>query len=262
MIEYHVFSGTDGLVVLGTTSESSTLDETEKDELLKHIIKQNNKRMKIVAAVITNITKDAIKKSIKYQIMGADYLLVIPPYYIKTNKEGLFNHFKLIANSVNIPLILYNIPSRCGMNIDIDVIMKLKEITNIVGVKECSKDINHIIEVSRICDDKFSLYCGNDDLSYLFLSLNAKGLINVFGNIYPSRIKNLIFIYDNNPLLALKYFQSLYPLLNELFIETNPIPIKSLMNYIGMDVGLYRPPLQMMDDFLYNNLINTYEIVI
>ena len=261
LIEYHVLSSTDALLILGTTGESTSLNEYEKDQLVEFVINQNDKRMKILVGVITNNTLDAVKRSIKYEMMGADGLLLIPPFYNKTNKEGLINHFKLIAYSVKIPIILYNIPSRTGINLDIDVLKELKKITNIVGVKEANKDITHIMDLVAICDDKFSLYCGNDELSYLFLSLGAKGLINVYGNLEPKVIKNLINIYDINPTLAYNYFKDYYELFKLIFLETNPIPIKSLMNYLNINVGGYRLPLYKMSDENYNKLILEYNNV-
>ena len=262
LIEYHVLSSTDALLILGTTGESTSLNEYEKDRLVEFVINQNDKRMKILVGVITNNTLDAVKKSIKYEMMGADGLLLIPPFYNKTNKEGLINHFKLIAYSVKIPIILYNIPSRTGINLDIDVLKELKKISNIIGVKEANKDITHIIDLASICDSKFNLYCGNDELSYLFLSLGAKGLINVYGNLEPKIIKDLINIYEINPTLAYIYFKEYYELFKLIFIETNPIPIKSLMNYLGFDVGEYRLPLYKMSDENYNKMILEYNNIL
>lgn len=248
----HVYAGTDALLILGTTSEASTLTDNEKDEVVSFIIKRNNNRLKIVVGVITNNTLDGYKKAQKYESMGADYLLVSPPYYNKTNSSGLLKHFEYISKGVCIPILIYNVPSRIGMNIKMEEFTKLKAIKNIVGVKESNKDINQIIELANICDDNFNLYCGNDDLSYLFLSLGAKGLINVYGNIDPKGIKNLLYLYLENELLARKYFFEHYNIFKLLFIETNPIPIKALMNCIGMDVGGFRLPLDTMSE---NNLI-------
>ena len=261
LIEIQYFSQTDGIVILGTTSEAATLNEYECDQIVDFVIKINNKRMKIVVGVIDNVTERAIKKAQKYEKMGADYLLVSPPYYNKTNSSGLIKHFSLIANSVKIPIIIYNVPSRIGFNINIDDFIKLKEIKNIVGVKECGKDITHIMDLANICDDNFSLYCGNDDLSYLFLSLGAKGLINVYGNIEPKVMKNIIHLFDENEYLARKYFFKYYELFKTIFIETNPIPIKALMNYVGLNVGLYRLPLDKISEVNLEKLIKIYKIV-
>ncbi len=258
LIEFHHFSGTSGLLILGTTSESSSLTDYEKDQLVEFVIRQNNKRMKIIVGVITNVTDIAVEKAMKYESMDADGLLLIPPFYNKTNKTGLIKHFKSIAESVKIPIILYNIPARVGMNIDVEVINELKKVKNIIGIKESSKDITHILDVFNICDEKFNLYCGNDEFSYLFLTLGAKGLINVYGNFAPSVVNNLINIYNINPFVAREYFKSYYELFKIIFIETNPIPIKALMNFKGFDVGMYRMPLDKMDESNYKKLINEY----
>ena len=259
LIEYQYICGTDALLILGTTSESSTLSEYEKDRLVEYIINQNNKRMKIIVGVISNVTQTAIEKALKYEKLGADCILVTPPYYNKTNRSGLIKHFKVIACSVKIPVILYNIPSRTGLNIDRDVICELKKVSNIIGVKESNKDIGHIFDVASVCDNKFSLYCGNDELSYLFLSLGSKGLINVFGNLEPKMFKNLINIFTINEFLARKYFFMYYELFKILSVEVNPIPIKALMNYKGLNVGLYRLPLDIIDENNLKTLIYVYE---
>ena len=259
LIEYQYMCGTDALLILGTTSESSTLSEYEKDQLVDFVVRQNNKRMKIIVGVISNVTLNAIEKAVKYQNLGADCILVTPPYYNKTNHSGLIKHFTMIANSVKIPLIIYNIPSRTSLNIDFDIIYELKKIPNIIGVKESNKDINHIVEIASICDDNFSLYCGNDELSYIFLSLGAKGLINVYGNIEPKMIKNLINIFEDNGFLARKYFFMYNNLFKALSLEVNPIPIKALMNYKGLNVGLYRLPLDKMSQNNYQFLVKIYE---
>ena len=262
LIEMHVFAETDGLVLLGTTSESSSLTDKEKDEIVKFVIRQVNKRMKIVIGVITNNTFDGIIKGKKYESYGADYLLVTPPYYNKTNKSGLIKHFKLIAESVNIPIIIYNIPSRVGFNIEPQELIELKKIKNIYGVKESNKNINHIIEVANMCDQNFKLYCGNDDLIYIFLTLGAEGLINVYGNLNPIVIKNMLYIFEDNELLARRYFLQYYGLFKDLSLEINPIPIKTLMNYIGFNVGNLRLPLDEMNHNAKETIIKSYIKVI
>lgn len=258
LVSYQYFKGSHGIVVLGTTGESTSLTEEEKENIVKCVVKENNNRLKIVVGVIENNTENAIKKAKLYESLGADYLLVLTPFYTRCNDEGLYQHFKLISESVNIPIVLYNVPSRTGVNISIDILKKLKEIPNIIGIKEATNDINHIIEVSQICDNNFYLYGGNDELSYLFLSLNAKGLINVVGNYDPSIMHNLISIYQINPYLAHKYFLTIYSFFKVLFIEVNPIPIKELMNYLEFDVGKYRLPLCGVSVVNKNKLIEEY----
>ena len=212
LIEYQYICGTDALLILGTTSECSTMTDQEKDELVNFVIKQNDKRMKIIVGVITNVTNVAVEKAKKYEIMGADALLVPPPYYNKTNRSGLIKHFKTIANNIKIPIILYNIPARTSLNLDFEIIKELKKVSNIIGIKESSKDINQIIDMASLCDKHFNLYCGNDELSYLFLSLGASGLINVYGNLEPKFFCNLISIYEHNEYLARTFFLSYYDL--------------------------------------------------
>ena len=258
LIEMHVYAQTDGLVILGTTSESSTLTEEEQEEIVRFVVKYNDKRMKIVVGVISNNTCVATSKAKKFEAVGADYLLVVPPYYNKTNKKGLIKHFKTISDNVKIPVIIYNIPYRVGFNSDVDDLKELKKIKNIYGVKESNKNINHIMDVSLICDNDFKLYCGNDDLIYLFLTLGASGTINVYGNLNPKVIKNLIYIFKNNEFLARKYFLQHYELFKNLSIEVNPIPIKELMNYVGFNVGACRLPLGEMDLLNREILIKSY----
>lgn len=243
MVEMQYMSKTDAILLLGSTAEAATLNEYEKDQIVDSVIKTNKKRMKIIVAVISNNLVDVINKSRKYKELGADYLLLIPPYYIKSNEKGIVEYFKEITSRVDLPIIIYNIPSRVGFNLDLATIKKLKKIKNIIGIKESNKDINHIITISSICDEKFGLYCGNDDLSYVFLSLGAKGLINVYGNYEPKVMKNIISIYEINPYLSYRYFLSYYQLFDSLTIEVNPIPIKFIMNYKGLKVGGHRLPL-------------------
>jgi len=243
LVEYHASCSVNGLLLLGTTGESSTLNKEEKEKIVEYVLDKNHGRMKIVVGVCTNNTKDAIEQASIFENMGADYLLVIAPYYNKTNCNGLYMHFKLISDSVNIPIILYNVPSRTGINLDVEVMKKLKKIPNIIGVKEANRDITHIMDVASICDETFGLYCGNDDLILLFLSLNAWGFINVIGNVEPTIINNLISLHKENPLLSYRYFFECYNFIKSFSLDINPIPIKSLMNHKGFKVGKCRMPL-------------------
>ena len=221
LIEFQYFSGTEGIVILGTTGEASTISDLEKEELVKYVVKENAERMKVVVGVSENNTLQAIKKATLYESLGVDYLLVLTPFYNKSNDEGVYEHFKEVANSVSIPIILYNVPSRTGLNISIDVLKRLKQIPNIIGIKEATSDINHIIEVSNVCDHYFHMYGGNDELSYVFLSLNATGLINVVGNYNPNILFILIKKFEENPYLAYEYYKSIYPFLKSLTILLN-----------------------------------------
>ena len=259
LISYQYFRGADGIVILGTTGESTSLNDKEKEEIVKFVVKENDYRLKIVVGVIENNTENAIKKAGLYEKLGADYLLVLTPFYTKSNDDGIYEHFKNVASNVKIPIILYNVPSRTGVNISINLLEKLKKIPNILGIKEATQDINHIIETSLICDENFCLYGGNDDLSYLFLTLKAKGLISVVGNYDPYIFKILINTFEENPYLAYEYYKSVYSFLKILFVEVNPIPIKELMNYLGYDVGKHRLPLFSMSEHNQNILIEEYK---
>lgn len=258
LIEFHYENKTDALLLLGTTSESPTLTELEKDQLVEYAINKNAKRMKIVVGVCENCTKSAIKKAKKYEELGADCLLVISPFYNKSNDSGLILHFTTIADAVNIPIILYNIPGRTGINIDAKIMSVLKEHPRIIGVKEANRDLNHIMSVRRVCDEGFGLFCGNDDLIYLFLSLGAKGIFTVYGNLDPLLISSVVSNQDDKEFLN-DFFNQYFYLLQAIFIETNPIPIKELMNYCNWEVGLYRLPLAKMDANNKRVLINEYE---
>jgi 4-hydroxy-tetrahydrodipicolinate synthase len=259
LIAYQNFMGTDALVVLGSTGESTSLTDKEKEEIVRFVVKENASRLKIVVGVIESDTKKALEKSKVYEKLGADYLLVITPFYTKSNDNGIYEYFKLIASNINIPMLVYNVPSRTGVNISVDVLKKLKDIPNIIGIKEATTDVNHIIEVSLMCDHYFHLYGGNDELSYLFLSLNASGLINVVGNYNPELFEILLHTYEENPYLAYEYFKEIYPFLKSLCIEGNPIPIKELMNYLGYDVGKFRLPLSSMNINNKEKLLDIYK---
>ena len=258
LIEFQYLNGTNGLLILGTTSESSTLSEEEKENIIKYVIKENNNRMEIIAGVIENSTQNAIIKSLKYKSLGVNKLLVISPFYNKTNNEGMIQHFTKIAQAVDIPIILYNVPSRTGVNIDLSVIRDLMKVENIIGIKEASKDINHITQLAFMCNNKFSLYCGNDDLLLTFLSLNCKGIISVVSNIKPDIIYNTLKIYEINPLTAFSYYKYYYDFICSLFIEVNPMPIKAIMNFCGIDLGVYRLPLTKISAENYLKIINIY----
>ena len=259
LVEIQCDSDTDGVVVLGSTSESSTLTREEKNKILQTVINKNKGRMKIVAGIITNNTLEAIEISKNYEKLGADYLLVVAPFYIKPNKAGIVKHFKSIAQSVSIPIIIYNVPSRCGVNIDYESLKEIKMISNIIGVKESNKDINHILDIFKLSDCNFKIYCGNDELIYLFLSHGAKGLINVYGNLNPVIMKKILNLYNNKHQLAYDYFYKFYDIFKLLNSETNPIAIKALMNYEDMNVGNHRLPLDVMEENKYNEFINIYK---
>ena len=250
LIEFHVKSKTDGIVLLGTTAESSTLTLDEKKEIVRIGIKTVNKRIPVIVGSGTNDTNESVMLSKEFSNMGADYLLVITPYYNKTNENGLIKHFNVIADSSSCPIILYNVPSRTGMNISENVIKVVSKHKNIYGIKEASSDMSYATKVSKYLSDEFIMLSGNDDIIVPMMSIGSLGVISVLANVAPTQTHNICKLclerkYDEARIIAIK----LLDFTNALFIETNPIPIKEAMNELGFSVGGYRLPL----DFLSPN---------
>jgi len=247
LIDFHVENETDAIIIAGTTGESSTMEIDEQVELIKRCCDYTNKRVPVIAGTGSNCTAEAIKLSTKAEEAGADGLLVVTPYYNKGNDEGFIRHFKEIAKNMKIPIILYNVPSRTGVNLSIEVIEELSKVDNIVGIKEASGDISYVAEISRRCPEDFDIYSGNDDIIVPVLSLGGKGVISVVANIEPKKTHDIVMNYlegrveeSRNQQLAINGF------VNSLFIESNPIPIKKAMNLAGYDVGPLRLPLYEM----------------
>ncbi|MEG0314317.1 MAG: 4-hydroxy-tetrahydrodipicolinate synthase [Erysipelotrichaceae bacterium] len=249
LIEYHIKEKTDGILVLGTTGESPTLTHDEDEAIAAFTIKKSNKRIPIIVGSGSNSTKTAVEQSIKYEKMGADALLVITPYYNKTNEAGMLAHFESVANAVKVPLILYNVPSRTGCSISIPVLTKLSKMKNIVAIKEASGNISYAMNVAKLCNDEFCMYSGNDDIVVPMLSIGSKGVISVAANIIPNEMHTLVREYldgniESSLTIQLKYLEFIHA----LFIETNPIPIKEAMLIAKHGVGGYRLPLTNMSD--------------
>ena len=261
LINKMILNGVDGVLVLGSTGEANLLTEEEANGLLYYVVNLVDKRMKVIAGISSGATDEAINRAVRYEEIGADALLVSPPYYVKPNEDGIFIHYSLLSSCVKTPIIIYNIPSRSGVDISIECLLKLKKIPNILGVKESNKDIDHILNLAHICDNNFYLYCGNDELSYLFLSLNAKGIINVVGNLDSKIIGDLINIYEDNSLSAYKYFKENYEFLKCLTIDSNPVPIKALLLYLNEINGGVRLPLVNLSEEKLNFLVKIYKKV-
>ena len=249
LIEFQIKSMTDAIVVCGTTGEASTMTEQERKETIKFVVDLVNKRIPVIAGTGSNNTADAISMSKWAQKIGVDGLLVITPYYNKTTQKGLVEHFKAIANSVTSPIIIYNVPSRTGLNITPHTLLNLCEVQNIVAIKEASGDISQIAQIKALCGDRLDIYSGNDDQVIPILSLGGIGVISVLANIIPKDIHNMCELYlKGEHEKALKIQLGYLPLNNSVFIETNPIPVKTAMNLMGMDVGPLRLPLCEMDE--------------
>lgn len=258
LVQWHIDEGTDGIVVLGTTAETPTLNQDEKDMIVKTAIEVADGRIPIIVGSGSNNTLSSCDQSIKYQNMGADGLLVITPYYNKTNKKGMIQHFKTIADAVSIPIILYNVPGRTGCSLTYEAVKELSQHKNIIGIKEASGNISFVSKVSKLICDDFTVYSGNDDMIVPLMSLGGAGVISVFANILPKETHLMTKAYLDGDVEKARKMQLRYlDFINALFIETNPIPIKEAMNQAGMNVGGYRLPLYEMEEGTKNRLIET-----
>lgn len=249
LIELQIKNNTDAIIICGTTGESSTLSETEKKEIINFTVEIVNKRIPVIAGTGTNNTESTIKLSKYATKIGADGLLIVTPYYNKCTQKGLYLHYKEIAESVNIPIILYNVPSRTGVNIDVDTVLKLSKLKNIIGIKEASSNISQISEILSKVDKDFFIYSGNDDQIIPILALGGSGVISVLANIYPKETHEICYEFFNGNIKKARKLQFKYlDLIKNLFVEVNPIPVKEALNYLGYNVGKCRLPLCDMDE--------------
>ncbi|MBD5639142.1 4-hydroxy-tetrahydrodipicolinate synthase [Clostridium botulinum] len=252
LIEWHIKSKTDAIIVCGTTGEATTMTETERKETIKFVVDKVNKRIPVIAGTGSNNTASSIAMSKWAEDIGIDGLLVITPYYNKTTQKGLVKHFKAVSDAVNAPIIIYNVPGRTGLNIAPSTLKELCEDKNIVAVKEASGNISQIVQIKALCGDKLDIYSGNDDQIIPILALGGIGVISVLANVIPEDVHNMCELYLNGKINeALKIQLDSLALTNALFIETNPIPIKTAMNLMDMKVGDLRLPLCEMNE---NNL--------
>lgn len=259
LIEWHITQQSDGILLLGTTGESATLTLQEQVDLLTYSVNTANGRIPIIAGVSSNCTIKAITMAKAFDEIGVDYLLVITPYYNKSNDTGILQHFINIADAVSIPIILYNIPGRTGMCLREVVVEQLSKHPNICGIKEASGDIAYVTSIARYVNDHFALYSGNDDMIVSMLSLGASGVISVLANILPKQTHDMVYDYLHGNLIKSRTAQLTYlDLIHALFIEVNPIPIKCAMNIWGHQVGNYRLPLYPMDE--QDQAILTHEL--
>lgn len=243
LIEYHIQEGTDSIIICGTTGEASTLDDIEHRALIKFAVDVVNKRVPLIAGTGSNDTHHGIHLSKYAEHVGADALLCVTPYYNKTSQEGLYQHFKATAQAVNIPIILYNVPSRTGMGLSVDTLVRLSAIDNIIAIKEASGDISYATEIARRLPT-FDIYSGNDDMIVPILSIGGKGVISVVANIMPRETHELVALFhEGKTKEALSLQLKMNALVHGLFLDVNPIPIKEAMNLLGYDVGLVRLPL-------------------
>lgn len=252
LVEYHIANSTDALVVCGTTGEAPTLEDDEHCEAVKYSIDKCAGRIPVIAGTGSNNTDHAVMMTKIAEQCGADGILSVTPYYNKTTQRGLYEHYKTIANATSLPIILYNVPSRTGVNIAPDTVKALSDIDNITAIKEASGNISQVAQVAALCGDNIDIYSGNDDQIVPIMSLGGKGVISVVANVAPKQTHDLVkkFI-DGDYKGSLKMQIDMIELINALFCEVNPIPVKTAMNIMGFEVGPTRLPLCDMSD---NNL--------
>lgn len=248
LLDYHC-ENSDGILILGTTGESSTLTFEEEEKIVEFSVKRVNKRVPLMVGSGSNETEKAVKMSKKYSELGADYLLVITPYYNKTNESGLIKHFTSVAEVSLCPIVMYNVPSRTGMSISLHAIEVLSKHPNICGIKEASGNISYSMNVAKYLSKDFVMLSGNDDTIVPMMSIGGAGVISVLANIAPKQTSKIIDLCLNSKYEeATKINLSLLDVIHNLFNEVNPIPVKAAMNYLGFNVGGYRMPLDEMSE--------------
>ncbi len=250
LIEFQIANSTDAIIICGTTGESSTLTHEEHLEVIRYCAEKVAGRVPVIAGTGSNCTETAIYLSTEAEKNGVDGLLIVSPYYKKATQKGLYEHYKAIAESVKIPIILYNVPSRTGCNITPETVVKLcNDVENIVGVKEASGNISQVVKLMSIADGKVDLYSGNDDQIVPLLSLGGKGVISVLSNVAPKQTHDICAkFFEGDVAGSLQEQLRAIPLCDALFCEVNPIPVKKALNLMGMEVGPMRRPLTEMED--------------
>ena len=250
LIDFQVNNNTDAIIITGTTGESATLSYIEHLSVIEECINYTNGRIPVIAGTGSNCTKSAINMAKEAENLGADGLLIVTPYYNKTTQNGLINHYSKISEKVSIPIILYNVPSRTGLNIEPKTVKELVEKNkNIKGIKEASGNINNVLEIKELLGDKINIYSGNDDQIVPILSLGGVGVISVIANILPQETHNLVMNYLNGNIeLSKKEQIKMLKLVKALFKETNPIPIKKALEKMNMINGYLREPLIELEE--------------
>lgn len=250
LLESQIQNHVDAIVVCGTTGESSTMTKDEKIQIMKCAVEISNGRVPIIAGTGSNNTNQTVEMSKIAEEIGVDGLLIVTPYYNKTTQEGLIKHYEFIAKEVNLPIILYNVPSRTGLNISPSTCLELSKINNIVAIKEASGNLSQVAEIANLCGDNLAIYSGNDDQILPVLSLGGKGVISVLSNIEPQLTHDMVISFlEGNISKSIELQLKSIPLIKALFSEVNPIPVKAALNMIGYDFGTPRLPLVEMTVF-------------
>lgn len=263
LIDYHIENSTDAIVINGTTGESATLTDEEKVEIIKYAVTRVGKRVPVIAGTGSNNTRHAVEMSRVACELGVDGILVVTPYYNKGNENGIYEHYRLISEAVTCPIILYTVPSRTGVNLSIPLLKRLSTLKNVVAIKEASGNISYAGEIAREIPS-LDIYSGNDDMTIPLMSLGAIGVISVSANIIPKVVHDMCIDFLNTNIDSSRTLQLKYnDLVDSLFIEVNPVPIKEAMNHLGYEVGACRLPLGEM--FLENknrlyNVLSSHEV--
>jgi 4-hydroxy-tetrahydrodipicolinate synthase len=247
LLEFHINEGTDAIIICGTTGEASTMPDEEHMSVIKYAVEKVNRRIPVIAGTGSNDTHHAIQLSKYAEEAGSDAILTVTPYYNKTTQRGLYEHFKAIAESINIPVILYNVPSRTNLNLNPETVKALSEIENIAAVKECN--LSQVGDILNLCGEKITVYSGEDGQVVPLLSLGGKGVISVMANIIPKDTHDMVMSYLNGDIERSRKLQlQTLNLIKALFIEVSPIPVKAAMNLMGIAVGNCRLPLVDMEE--------------
>ncbi len=256
LVNHLINTGSDAILVAGTTGETPTLSHEEETEIFKFVKKTVNGRVKLIMGAGSNSTKTAVESSLKAKDLGADAILTVVPYYNKPSQKGMYEHFSAIAKAVDLPVILYNIPGRTGVNMQPVTIAKLaKDYKNIVAVKQSNSDLDLISDIKSLCPEDFTIYSGDDSLTLPMMSLGAYGVISVASHIAGKKLKDMISLFKSGKNQeALKLHLELYPLFRKLFMAPNPVPVKAALNHLGLINDFVRSPLVTLDDEEKNEL--------
>ncbi|MFA6712163.1 MAG: 4-hydroxy-tetrahydrodipicolinate synthase [Candidatus Caldatribacteriota bacterium] len=256
LVEFHINNGTDAIVPCGTTGESPTLSHEEHKKVIEYTIKAVGGRIPVIAGTGSNSTTETLDLTASARDMGADGVLLVMPYYNKPTQKGLYLHFKTIVEKVDIPAVIYNIPSRSGVNMLPSTLAELSELKNIVAVKEASGNLEQMAEIVYLCGEKITLLSGDDKIILPVMSIGGKGVISVVANIIPDKVSSMIKAYQRgNYQDALEMFQNVvYPLSRTMFYETNPIPVKTAARLMGLPSGDLRLPLTDMEESNFKKL--------
>lgn len=258
LIEYQIAHGSDAIIICGTTGEASTLTDSEHTEIIKRTLEKVNNRVPVIAGTGGNDTKHVLELSKKAEDMGVNGLLIVTPYYNKTSQKGLIKHYTTIADSVNIPIILYDVPSRTGMTINPETCKILSDHPNIVAIKDATGNLAKMAEIISLCGDNLQLYSGNDDIITASMSIGAIGVISVLSNINPELVRDITHAALANDFNLSRELQlNNLKVINKLFCDVSPIPVKEALNMMGFNVGICRGPLCELSEQNHKELEDT-----